>query len=880
MSKRLVVIDGNSLMHRAYHAVQASMSAPDGTPTNAAYGFMSMFLKLVETTNPDMVVCAFDAGKPEFRLKAVEGYKANRKPMDDALRIQFPVVENLLQSLDVPIVKEKGWEGDDILGTLARMGERLGFETLLVTGDKDAYQLVNDLTKVVTTKKGISDIAIYGPQEVFDRYGVTPEQFIDFLALKGDASDNIPGVPGIGDKSAATLLQRYESIDGIYEHLSELKGKQRENIENNKDAAYASQTAATIACDVPIDIDLEAISWPSFSAQQATEAFSALRFSTHLKHVLSFAHDGAAASALQSMQLDMPNHTLLESQEAFDYVQHIIQSNVLCSVYLYEPEQLSLFEHENILFVATREQTAIFRGEAVVETLRNIVNNATWCAHDVKEIFTLLYPANNNETAYISYREMRQSNYFDISLAAYVLASHEKSYEVVHLVERFMGKTLPQEKDDLRMAAHYAQALLSWYEFLDKRLHDDGAYECYATIDAPLVPVLVYMERIGVAIDEGMLQTMASDAQSSMDDIRTRIWEYAGAEFNVDSPKQLSEVLFDVLGLTSGKKTKSGYSTDAATLQKIRHEHPIVEEVIAYRELAKLHSTYLIALPKIQKNDARIHTHFNQTIAATGRLSSSEPNLQNIPVRNELGKRIRQAFIPLRKDDTFISADYSQIELRLLAHLSEDEKLIEAFCNGQDFHAQTAAHVFNVPLDEVTSEMRSRAKAVNFGIVYGQQAFGLSQSLGIAFAEAKRMIDDYFIAYPKVYEYLESLKNDAHQLGYVSTIFGRRRYITDIASSNAQVRAFGERTAMNHPMQGSAADIIKLAMISIQDELDARKLDARMIIQVHDELDISCPLHEVAEVEDILKAVMQDVVSLRVPLVVDVTSGDNWALAH
>lgn len=878
MPKKIAVIDGNSLMHRAFHAVPLTMNAPDGTPTNAAFGFLSMFLKFYEMARPDAVVCAFDAGRPACRMEALAQYKAQRPPMDENLKLQFPIIEALLTSMNVPVVRVKGWEGDDILGTIAARDEALGYETLLVTGDKDAYQLVTDLTHVVTTKKGLTDVAIYGPAEVEERYGVTPAQFPDFLGLKGDSSDNIPGVPGIGDKSAAKLLQNYGSIDGIYENLDKLKGKQLQNLQENKDAAFISRDVATIVRDVEFDLDLENATFPSFDEATVAEAFHAVRFNAHLAKVLSLA--GGNAELAAPLKLELPPIEPLRGAEAQAGLDDALAQDTCLGVEFLIEAQESLFAEPHKLFVGTPEHVLLFEEDDAIAAFVRIVREGRFCALDVKHALQEVFPADSSLEASVTEGDLAQARFFDIGLAAYLLNSNTGAYAYGTLCDTYLGGALPEFEEEAERAAAHAVVASKLADALREALDADGSLACYQDIDLPLVSTLAIMERVGAKIDVEALGAMSESTARDIEALRTEIFALAGEEFNVDSPKQLAHILFEVLGLPTGKKNQRGYSTDAKTLTGLKDKHPIAEHVLHYRELAKMKSTYLDALPRMRAGDGLVHTSFNQTVTTTGRLSSSDPNLQNIPVRTEFGRRIRECFVPLREGDVFLSADYSQIELRLLAHLSEDEGLIEAFCSGADFHANTAARVFGLPVEDITPELRSRAKAVNFGIVYGQQAFGLAQSLGIGYKEAQDMIDRYFSAYPGVRAYLDETVARAKRDGYAITMFGRKRHIPEMHSSNATQRAFGERTAMNHPMQGSAADIIKLAMNEVRARLANDGFSAKLMLQVHDELDLSVPQAEAAALSAMIEDVMSSVVELKVPLLVDVSTGANWAEAH
>lgn len=872
MPKTVAVIDGNSLMHRAYHAVPPTMTAPDGTPTNAAFGFLSMLLKFIEMEQPDALVCAFDKGRPKFRMEALEQYKAQRPPMDEELKAQFPVIENLLAAMNVPVVALPGWEGDDILGTVAARDEELGYRTLLVTGDKDAYQLASDLTKIVTTKRGITDVVIYGPEEVEERYGVTPDQFTDFLGLKGDKADNIPGVPGIGDKKAASMLQAYGNLEGIYANLDKFKGKQLENLTNYKDDAFLSRQVATIVRDADFELDLESISFPNFNVEQVTEAFTDVRMMAHLAKILKLQGSEAASIDLGSWD------NFIEGDEAKAAIELPAEGYVPVAWAL-DP-QASLFGDGLTLAVNLGDSTALFHNEEAKEALAFLVREREIATADAKSLLQVVFPADTAQDSLVSRGEILDARMFDVALAAYVADSNNGAATLNALMERYAGAVLPDEKDPQKQVALQAAAIGALVDPLAQELEKEGARKVYDDIDLPLVGVLACMERTGAALDVGHLKALNESTGAEVDRLRAAIYASAGHEFNVDSPKQLSEVLFNELGLTPKKKTRSGYSTNASVLKELTEEHELPGLMLEYREYAKIKSTYIDALPRMRAEDGRVHTSFNEMVTTTGRLSSSDPNLQNIPVRTDFGRQIRTCFVPLDEGEVFVSADYSQIELRLLAHLSGDEHLIASFNSGEDFHASTASRVFGVPMDDVTPQMRSRAKAVNFGIVYGQQAYGLSQSLHIPFYEAKEMIDRYFEVHPGVRTYLDDVVAQAHKDGYAVTLFGRRRYIPELKAKNAAQRGFGERTAMNHPMQGTAADIIKLAMRQVQDELVARDLGTRLMLQVHDELDLSVPESEVEEVSDLLTSVMESVVELSVPLLVDVSAGANWAEAH
>lgn len=875
MPKKIAVIDGNSLMHRAFHAVPQTMNAPDGRPTNAVFGFLAMLLKFIDMASPDALICAFDAGRPAFRMKALEQYKAQRPPMDEDLKVQFPLIEELLAAMDVPVVRIKGWEGDDILGTIAARDEALGYETLLVTGDKDAYQLASTLTRIVTTKKGITDVAIYGPAEVMERYGIEPHQVPDYLGLKGDSSDNIPGVPGIGEKTATKLLQAYGSLEGLYDHVDDLKGKQKENVVGNKEAAFASREVATIVRDLDFPLDLESFNFPSFDPDVVTEAFKKLQLNSHLSRVLKL-----VGRELEKKAAPLVWEPILTGAEADALVDAAIERGETLGVSFVEPEQISLFNADLTCAIGTSQGTALYEDDRGLAAFARVVRTGSFAALDVKHAIHRVYPADTAAAALIQDDELMDMRAFDLGLAGYVLNSSVTEYSFDALLDAYCGGVLPEAKTEADRAVMQAAAARALVVPLTDALTRDGSNGAYFDIDLPLVGVLAIMERTGAAIDAERLAQLGVATQAELEELSERVYEVAGETFNLDSPLQLSRILFEVLGLKPLKKTQRGYSTDAAVLKELSAYHELPALVLRYRELAKIKSTYIDALPRMRADDGRVHTTFNETVTTTGRLSSSDPNLQNIPVRTDFGRQIRECFVPLAPGDLFLSADYSQIELRLLAHLSGDEHLVAAFCSGADFHASTAARVFDVPVGEVVPELRSRAKAVNFGIVYGQQAFGLAQSLGIPFSEAKEMIERYFEAYPGVRVYLDETIELAKDKGFAETMFGRKRHIPELKSSNGTQRGFGERTAMNHPMQGSAADIIKLAMTEVQDRLRKEGFRAKLLLQVHDELDFSVPANEVEALSALVTDVMEHVVELRVPLEVGVSCGANWAEAH
>ena len=878
-ARTIAVIDGNSLMHRAFHAIPPTMNAPDGRPTNAIFGFMSMFVKLVDTWRPTGVVCAFDKGKPRVRMEMLPQYKAQRPPMDPLLREQFPMVKELLGAMAVPVAELEGWEGDDILGTLARRGEAEGIDMLLVTGDRDMYQLSSERVRILGTRKGVSDVNVMTPESVADLYGgITPDLVPDFYGLKGDSSDNIPGVPGIGPKKAAALIMQYGSLDEVIAHADEVKGKMGENLRANIDDALVSRKVATIRTDAPIELDLDSVTFPTFDPAQVADAFHALGFTSLTNTVLKLASGEGMDASAPSVSIE-----LVEDPDA---ARSLLDVAVADGSWLgVAPDEGrsdgTLFGMGHSVWVSCEKGLLRFDDDEADAVVARLLREGHVVTDDAKSLLRVVCPADSSLPAIVDADELDPSRIFDAGIAAYLLDSSKSSWAPGELAEKFLEVAMPEPTDELSQPAIDAVAWRLLMPILRDRLEKDGSARLFDELEMPLVPVLAKMERRGMYVDPGALREQSQELGGEIATMAARIHDAAGEEFNIDSPMQLSHVLFDVLGLpTFGlKKTRRGfYSTNAKVLADLARTEPIVQDVLDYRERAKIKSTYLDALPALIAGDGRVHTTLNQTITATGRLSSSNPNLQNIPVRSELGRRVRLAFT-VPEGHVFLGCDYSQIELRLLAHLSGDEHLVAAFREGADFHAATAARTFGIPVDQVTPELRSRAKAVNFGIVYGQQAYGLSTSLKIPFGEAQRMIDRYFEAYPGVRRYLDETVATAHRLGYVETMFGRKRHIPDIHSRNAQMRAFGERTAMNHPMQGSAADIIKIAMVRVEDRLQREGLRSRLILQIHDELDFEVPEDEVEVLSALVREEMEGVVELKVPLVADVSYGATWAEA-
>lgn len=908
--RTFAVIDGNSLMHRAFHAVPPTMNAPDGRPTNAIFGFLNMFLKMIDAFNPDGVVVAFDKGKPRVRMEMLPQYKAQRPPMDPDLHAQFPMIKELLTALNVPILQSEGWEGDDILGTMARLGEQAGCDMLLVTGDRDMYQLVTEHVNVVSTRKGLSDVAIMTPESVDDLYhGITPALVPDFYGLKGDTSDNIPGVPGIGPKKASALIAQYGSLDEVIAHADEVKGKMGENLRAHIDDALLSRKVATIRTDAPVELDFEATSFPAFSADEVSAALGTLGITAMQNRFLALiGGEGGAAATASTFEIPTVSRAAAGDAEALaavaaEVVRAIAAGEWIAAVVDDDKEEGALFGLTRTLWLATSKglfaleegdgaSTAVVDGfnfahGVIAGVLARLFMEGRVASPDMKTLLHELSPIDSSESELMDPLTVDSTRIFDTVVAAYLLDSDRSEFDEAYLADTYLQMALPAARgaedageDAPAPAARTAALTLALVAPLRDRMARENAANVFDGIEMPLVPVLAKMERAGMLVDPDRLHSLSEGLATQIAEVERNIRDLAGDEtFNIGSPMQLSHVLFDVMGLpTKGlKKTKRGYySTNAKVLSDLARDHEIVRLILDWREKSKIKSTYLDTLGPLRRGDGRVHTTYNQTITATGRLSSSDPNLQNIPTRSELGRTVKTAF-SAGEGSVFLAVDYSQIELRLLAHLSGDEHLVRAFNEGEDFHAETAARVFGVPVSEVTLDLRSRAKAVNFGIVYGQQAYGLSQSLHISMAEARDMIDRYYEAYPGVRTFLDNVVARAKQTGYAETMYGRRRHIPELKAKNPQLRGFGERTAMNHPMQGTAADIIKIAMARVSRRLEEEGFAAHMILQVHDELDFECPIDEVERLTTMVRDVMEHVVDLHVPLIAEASTGITWA---
>lgn len=854
MKETLLIIDGSSLLYRAFYAIP-SLTDSQGRPTNAVYGFLNMLLKLYEQLEPHYVAVAFDKDKHTFRNDLYDGYKATRKPAPDDLRPQFPLIREVLECLGIHVLEREGYEGDDIIGTVARQMEAKDFHIDIVTGDRDALQLVDENVTVHLTKKGITNMLAVTPDVMAAEYGYAPSQVVDMKALMGDTADNIPGVPGVGEKTAAKLIAQFQHVETLYDRIGEVKGKKlQEKLADNKDKAFLSKELATICCSVPVEYSLD-----MFLPQPRKEGVSALFRSLGFKNMLArfAAFDRFASLADEETAQDV-SLQLLEDLQLQDLAGQIVAVEGV-----YEPAApLPVLK---ALAIAGNQGVFVVPAGREGEYLRALADAALVVTSQGKQLVKAASPYTDKRLPLA-----------DIILAAYLLDPTRTAYGLAYLSEKFAVPLQESGDEALRLAGD-AQFSFDVWPKAAEALELAGLTTLYDTIEIPLIHTLAVMEMNGFTVDTERLMDMERELSLEADKLEEEIYDDAGETFNINSTKQLGVILFEKLGLPVIKKTKTGYSTDSAVLEALMDQHPMIPKILQFRALKKLISTYLDGLePLISRETGRIYTSFNQMVTATGRLSSSDPNLQNIPIRTEQGRKIRSLFVPGEGYDYIVSGDYSQIELRLLAHLSQDPTMIDGFKKNQDIHRRTASEVFGIPWDEVTPEQRSHAKAVNFGIIYGISDFGLARNISISRQQAKEYIDSYFARYSTIHAYMDKLVAEARETGMAKTMFGRIRTLTDINSKNFTRRSFAERTAMNTPIQGSAADIIKLAMNAVQDELERRSLRSRLLVQVHDELVLEVPADEREEVETLLKDTMEHIVTLSVPLVVDIHCGRNW----
>ena len=847
---KLMILDGNSIVNRAFYGVR-QLNAPDGTPTNAVYGFLSILQKLLDSEKPDSVCVAFDLKAPTFRHLRYEGYKAPRKGMPEELAAQMPILKEVLDAMGILRLELEGFEADDILGTVGRKCEQAGWDCRIVTGDKDSFQLISDSTHIchVKSKMGQTEAKEYTEAAFFEEYGFAPVHIVDLKALMGDASDNIPGVPGIGEKTAMQLIQSYTTLQSIYADLDSLDIKEsvRKKLREGRDSAELSYELATICREVPIDFAVTDAQWHGEFKPELHGIFKRLGFNKFIeKWQLTEDENAAEASEYEHLPV-IDNAGLSELSEAIGAADFIAVS-VGGSL-----DEMELCDGKAVY-------KAAWGAAEDYDGLLKLVfsDKVRKVSHNVKELMSLL----------ISEKLPTEGFIYDTALSAYLLDATDSEYPLERISMRFVGTELKG-----------AEAIYAVKPVTEKRLAELGMESLYYDIELPLCAVLADMEAEGFRVDRKALSEFGESLTDSIDALHDEICDLAGGEFNINSPKQLGEVLFEKLMLPSGKKTKTGWSTNADTLDKLRGKHPIIEKILDYRMLTKLKSTYADGLIKHIDAGGRIHTKFQMTVTDTGRLSSTEPNLQNIPIRRELGAQIRRMFIA-SPGNVLVDADYSQIELRLLAHISGDERMREAFISGEDIHRVTASQVFATPFEEVTPLQRSRAKAVNFGIVYGISPWSLAQDIGVFPNEAKEYMDAYLEKYSGVREYMKSVVENARADGCVSTLFSRRRALPELKSSNFNIRSFGERVALNMPIQGTAADIIKLAMVNVHRRLKAEGLRSKLILQVHDELICDCPEDEAETVAELLREEMENVTKLSVPLIAEAKTGRSWMEAH
>lgn len=883
-----MLVDGNSIINRAFYGVPL-LSNSEGIYTNGVYGFLNILFKLLEEDQPDYIAVAFDLKAPTFRHEVFQEYKGNRKGMPEELKPQIPLLKDILDAMGIKRLEKEGYEADDILGTVAKRAEEQGMQPIIVSGDRDLLQLATEQIKIriPKTKKGGTEIEDYYAKDLIEKIGVTPLEYIDVKALMGDSSDNIPGVPGIGEKTAIKIIQQYHNIENAIAHADEIKpSRASENLKTYQEQARQSKFLATICTQVPIEFDWEQFKLDSIMNPRVCEIFKQLEFKSFLDR---FSMLQETNSVSMNTHLSEVLYRAVDSKEAFEkVVEEIFEAGKFSFIIFSEnhkPIGISFcYADTKGVWVGSSDEFSIEEIMALAKPLFESIETEK-IAHHAKNAMHILKHFG------ITLRNL----VFDTMIGGYVLNPTKETYEYDDLAQEFLGQTFPseeeilgkgkskksimnlEEKDRTSFTAGQAYIIYHAEKQIKQKLKENNQEQLYYEIEHPLIEVLFSMEEYGFKIDTQRLKEYVDELEEKIELLTKEIYEIAGEEFNINSPKQLGVILFEKLMLPMGKKTKTGYSTAAEVLEKLRAEHIIIEKILEYRQLVKLKTTYgdgLFAV--VNQETQKIHSTFNQTITATGRISSTEPNLQNIPIKLEMGRKIRKVFIPSDEEYLLLDADYSQIELRVLAHIAKDETLIRAFRTGEDIHKLTASQVFKVPLDEVTPRQRSNAKAVNFGIVYGIGAFSLSQDLNISRKEAEAYIEGYFEKYPNVRKYMDETIKQARELGYVTTLFGRRRVIPDINSTNFARRSFGERVAMNTPIQGTAADIIKIAMIKVFNKLKEKNLKSRLILQVHDELLIEVHKDEIEEVKQILKYEMEHAVSLDVPLDVDMHLGKTW----
>mgnify|MGYP004476683251 CR=1 FL=1 len=940
MEKTLVIIDGNSLMNRAYYAIQRPMMTKDGMYTQGIFGFLNMLSKILKDYEPTHIAVAFDRKAPTFRHLEYDEYKAGRKKMPPELAMEFPVLKDILTAMNIHMLEIDGFEADDILGTVSKKAEEEGIKPYIITGDKDAFQLASDKTTVIFTKRGTSEFDAYDEKAVYEKYGFSPQQFIDFKGLMGDQSDNIPGIPGVGEKTATKLILEYGSVENLIASTDSMKkSKLREKIEENAQLAVMSKRLATICRDIPVEVDFEAMKYEVPDYGKLIEIYKKLEFNLFIKRLTSERklaglpadENTAEISDGTSMPASNDSVSSADIQEASEYDSDIPYSDITAinaanveTVHTDGADELkkALEElkgadriwlkvfHDNahvkkpeissvcMLACGGAENKAgrlyvIHWNESAPGALAEFFGHwrGRLCGHDIKDSYYALF--SNGAAKLPDPRGYVFETYCDTAISAYLIDPQKKSYELSALMLEAYHKDFPTDKQiaeeactidmfgnawdtQARLALSIFEASSSLVKEQAAQLARYGLVKVLTEAELPLVEVLASMESCGVRADREVLNTIGDSLKERIEKLTSDIYVLAGEEFNINSPKQLGVILFEKLGLPNGKKTKTGYSTSADILEKIADAHPVVPLILEYRMLTKLNGTYVEGMLPLIDENGKIHAHFQQTVTATGRLSCTEPNLQNIPVRQDIGRQFRRVFTKSHEDGVLVGADYSQVELRVMAHLSGDKALIDSFEQQSDIHTITASRVFGVPVEDVTPLQRSRAKAVNFGVIYGISAFGLSEDLKISRKEAQEYIDDYFKAHPGVKAYMDSMVEFCREHNYVSTLLGRRRYISEIHASNFMTRQLGERLAMNTPVQGTAADIMKLAMIRAYRALNEQNCESRLILQVHDELMIDCVSGEEEKVKELLEVSMTDAVQLKVVLAADVNTGNSW----
>lgn len=881
MGEKIVIIDGNSLINRAYYAMQRPMITREGIYTQGIYGFLNMLGKIRDDYAPEYLTVAFDLKAPTFRHLEYTDYKAGRKPMPPELAMQMPILKDVLGAMNIPILELEGFEADDIIGTVARLGEEKGLEPLIVTGDKDALQLATVVTKVLITKKGVTDFELFDHDKMIERYNLTPVQFIDLKGLMGDSSDNIPGIPGVGEKTGIKLLEQFGSIENMLANTEQIERESlRNKVEENAQLAIMSKQLATINRFVPIEFEFESLREEEPDYDRLIELYQKLEFNSFLKRLKMPSAETEKTESAAPLQVEK---TIIRAPDELDALTALTGKEVFIKVFgdyghVRKPEVQGIFlmDEERAFYVDCLHISP----EEAAQAVNHL--NLSLSGHDIKDdVFSLM-----------SYGMTDFNISFDTAIAEYVLDVSRSKYDLKTLALEKLHQDIPDQNEfvsgigQIDMFSDNSAAYLDYGVLLgsitmavrrcqEPKIKEKSLEKVLYDVELPLIEVLASMELSGVRADKGFIDEFGLQLKEKIQLLELQIYDLAGTQFNINSPVQLGEILFEKLQLPSGKKTKRGYSTSADILEKIKDKHPVVPAVLEYRNLTKLNSTYVEGLKPLIAADGRIHAHFQQTVTATGRISCTEPNLQNIPIRQELGRKLRSAF-EAEKGCTLVGADYSQIELRVLAHLSQDENLIDAFNNGEDIHRMTASRVLGIPAEQITVADRSRAKAVNFGVIYGMSGFGLSEELNITRKEAEAYIEEYFKKHEKVKAYMDEQIANAKKTGYSETILGRKRAIHEITASAYMVRQLGERLAMNSPIQGSAADIIKLAMLKVYSELKAKHPDAKLILQVHDELIIEAPDSELDEIKELLVRNMESAMNLSVKLAAEVNTGHTW----